>query len=51
MDSDINTKQIETIVKQVLGSAAAKEFTSEISKEIATQVCTSIIDILTEKIG
>ena len=46
---NINANQIEVIVKQVLSSKTTKEFTAQMSTEIAVQVRNSIIGILEKK--
>ena len=46
---NINAQQIEAVVKQVLSSKTTKEFTAQMSTEIAIQVRNSIIGILDKK--
>ena len=49
IDSQMDIKQIETIVKQILGSETTKNFTSELSTEIASKVQNSILEVLNKK--
>ena len=49
INSQMDIAQIETIVKQILGSETTKNFTSELSTEIASKVQNSILEVLNKK--